>query len=155
MDGVRKFYAATREGVRRGAALAIGVVVVALVLGAANGASIADLARALAVGLMVASGLIVAFVAVGRVWPVTVTTQGVMASPTLGRTRLVPWNEIVRVTPYPIYGLRMLRIDRAEGSFVIMPMYLDDLGGLSLFVSQHAGPTHPLTQWLTAQLIEA
>jgi len=95
-------------------------------------------------GVLAFTGL---FYALGRLCPVKVTAAGVVGSTYWGRARFVKWSDVQRVAPYNL-GIRMLRLDCASPEYIFVPMRLDDRSDLRAFVSQYAGPDHPLTKWL-------
>lgn len=145
MSTVRKFRASGRDGVRRGAYLGIAIVVGSLLAPAISGSlEIEGIQRALMISPLVILGCILLMWAIGTFSAVSLDEQGIQASHPLGPTHWVPWNEIVSVNPYSVYGLRLLRLNRTHGHFLVVSAEVDDPSALADFVGEHAGSDHPL-----------
>jgi hypothetical protein len=145
MSTVRKFRASARDGVRRGAYLGLAIVVGSLVALAISGSlEIEGIQRALMISPLVILGSMLLMWAIGKFSTITLNEQGIQASHPLGPTHWVPWNEIVSVNPYSVYGLRMLRLNRTQGHYLVVSAEVDDSSALAEFVGKHAGSDHPL-----------
>jgi hypothetical protein len=145
MSSVRKFRASARGGVRRGAYLGLAIVVGSLVAPAISGSlQMEGVQRALMISPLLILGSTLLMWSIGRFSGVAVDERGIQASHPLGRAHWVPWNEIVSVNPYSVYGLRMLRLNRTHGHYLVVSTEVDDTSALAEFVGKHAGSDHPL-----------
>jgi len=145
MSTVRKFRASSRDGVRRGAYLGIAILVGSLLAPAISGSlEIEGIQRVLMISPVVILGSILLIWAIGKLSTITLDEQGIQASHPLGPTHWVPWNEIVSVNPYSVYGLRMLRLNRTHGHYLVVSAEVDDPSVVADFVGKHAGSEHPL-----------
>jgi hypothetical protein len=155
MEGIRKFYPTWRLSIRLGATYTLAIIACTLLvqeiiprlIGRGPQAAVTTvLARTATVTPFIMLALAGMFYGIGRWCPVKATVDGVVGSTLLGRMRFVRWKDINSVVPYNA-GIRMLRLESAS-EVTFLTMSLDDLSDLRDFVSHHAGPDHPLSQWL-------
>jgi hypothetical protein len=160
MAAIHRFFPSWRVSIRWGLSVAIGVVLLAVAYSSVLPAPKVDALRnepasatqmALLVLLLVIAAA--AFTLMRRFPAVKVTAEGVFAARGSGfRSRLVRWDEIARVIPTSMYGLRFLVLVTSNPfpEQLRMLMHLDEVSTLRDFVAAQAGTKHPLTLWLSA-----
>jgi hypothetical protein len=82
-------------------------------------------------------------------WKVYVGPWGLRGSDGYGLFHEVEWPAMVAVRPFNFFGIRYLRVLRADRRRPLwVPLLLADRGGFEELVYRYAGPTHPLTRAL-------